>query len=271
MDILMGKKYDYKGMFVHYYISGSKDKEVIVLLHPAFADHRIFQEQFKSLSEKYCLIAIDMISHGKSQVGLSNANMGDMPEVVHEVLSEEGISKVHVVGVSLGSIVAQAVAKDYPGLVKTVTMVGGYSIHLENKELKRKQGLEMVKWIFYMIFSMKAFRRYVVNFSVHSQQGKAVFTEGIALFNRGAFKGLQGMATMFNAIGKIVNYPLLAVYGEYDLELTKVAGKQLENCVANSRYVEIQGAGHCVNIDKADEFNCLLDEFISFNSGKCEK
>jgi len=268
MDILMEKKYEYKGMLVHYYICGDKDKEVIVLLHPAFADHRIFKEQFKGLSHKYCLIAIDMISHGKSQLGSARANMGDMPEVVQRVLAEEGVSKAHVLGVSLGSIVAQGVAKDYPEVVKTVTMVGGYSIHSENKELKRKQGLEMVKWIFYMIFSIKAFRRYVVNFSVDSQQGKAVFMEGISLFKRESFKGLQGMSTMFNAIGKIVDYPLLAVYGEYDLELTKAAGKQLENSVANSRYVEIEGAGHCANIDKPEEFNCLLDEFISFNSGR---
>jgi 3-oxoadipate enol-lactonase len=265
MDILIEKKYDYKGMFVHYYMSGSKDREVIVLLHPAFADYKIFQEQFKGLSEKYCLIAIDMISHGKSQLGISKANMGDMSDVVNGVLSEEGVSKAHVVGVSLGSIMAQGVAKDYPALIKTVTLVGGYSIHLENKELKRKQGLEMVKWILYMLFSMKNFRKYVVNLSVHSKHGKAVFSEGIAQFSRQSFKGFQGMATIFDAIGENVDYPLLAVYGEYDLELVKKAGRQLDDFEPNARYVEIEGAGHCANIDKPAEFNCLLDEFVSSN------
>jgi 3-oxoadipate enol-lactonase len=60
MGILREKKYEYKGMSVHYYMCGNKDKEVIVLLHPAFADYRIFQEQFKGLSDKYCMIAIDI-------------------------------------------------------------------------------------------------------------------------------------------------------------------------------------------------------------------
>lgn len=262
MKELIEKTYSYKGMDVYYYVTGNLEGEAIVLLHPAFGDHKIFKEQFEYFQEKYYLIAIDMIGHGNSQLDSSKANLGDMPEIIKGILLENEISKAHLVGVSLGSIIAQGVAEQCPSFVSTVTIVGGYSIHKDNKEILKAQRKEMFKWLFYIVFSMKKFRNYVANVSVYSEEGKKVFREGMDKFKRKSFIGMQGTDKFFIAKDEPVDYPLFIVCGEHDIEIAKRAGKGLEILEPKAHYIEIKDAGHCANIDNAPCFNRLLEEFI---------
>ena len=56
------------GYSIHYFASGIPGKELIVFLHPAFADHRCFDKQIEYFSQDYRVITIDMLGHGLSKV-----------------------------------------------------------------------------------------------------------------------------------------------------------------------------------------------------------
>jgi pimeloyl-ACP methyl ester carboxylesterase len=258
-------QYQYKDMNCSYYICNSGKKETLLFLHPAFADHQIFQYQVEYFSEIYNLITVDMIGHGDSQVNRENVNMGDMPEILSGILKENGIEKVHVIGVSLGSLVAQGFAEKYPDFVTSVTIVGGYSIHKANEDIVKAQRKEMFKWLFKLIFSMPKFKEYVVQTSVHTEKGKELFRKGISKFSRKSFRGMQGMNRIFTKKAEPVNYPLLIICGEHDIDLAKRAGKRLEEIEPSSKFVLVKRAGHCVNVDAPENFNQLLEGFLKQN------
>lgn len=77
---------------------------------------------------------------------------------------------------------------------------------------------------------------------------------------------MQGMEKLFCINDEPVEYPLLILCGEYDLDLVKKAGIRLEELEPKSEYVEISHAGHCANIDNAADFNKVLEKFIQSNS-----
>ena len=62
-----------------------------------------------------------------------------------------------------------------------------------------------------------------------------------------------------------LNYPLLILSGEKDIELVQRLGKRWHDSEPTSKYHIIRDAGHCANMDNPDEFNSTLMEFIKGN------
>ncbi len=258
----MNKAYLYKDMEVFYTESGSPEKPAIVFLHPAFADHTMFKHQTAYFDKDYHVITVDMVAHGKSQPRKHRVDMDSMPDILAGILDASGIVKAHLVGVSLGSIVAQAMASAYPERTASVTIVGGYSIHKDNKHIQQAQRKEMLRWVFMMLTSMKKFKSYVVEVSTYSDEAKATFTKAISGFTRRSFMYMRGMERFFVDMAEPVSYPLLILCGEHDTPLALEAGKRLSALEPGSCFIVIKDAGHCANIDNPDVFNPELETFI---------
>ena len=71
------------------------------------------------------------------------------------------------------------------------------------------------------------------------------------------------MDRIFRRTDDPVRYPLLVVCGEYDSSLAKNAGKSFSASESSSKYIEINDAGHCENIDNPVEFNKVLSTFLN--------
>jgi pimeloyl-ACP methyl ester carboxylesterase len=233
-------------------------QEYILWFHPAFADHHIFIKQVESIKE-YNHILIDLPGHGENQK--ASFYMYDVPNIVLSILDEHGIDKVHLVGVSLGSLVVQAITHATPDKVLTQTIVGGYSIHKHNENILKSQSKEMLKWLGLILFSMKRFRNHVINSSVSTEFGKQIFREGTEKFKRSSFKSMNGMNKFFTPKEVPFNHPTLLMVGEYDLELAKDVALVLSGEV-NTTYKLIKNAGHCANIDNHIDFNKELLLFL---------
>lgn len=262
-NVEIGRKLLFNNAQISYYISGNKGKEAILFLHPAFADHRIFETQENYFKDHYQVILIDMPGHGGSRIHGSKVTLRDMPEIIKHILEENRVTVCHVVGVSLGSLVAQAFADRYRNWVQSVTIVGGYSIHKENEHILKTQRKEGLKWILYILFSMNKFRNYVTSVSCSSDRGREVFTNGIQQFRRSSFPAMAGINDFFSRKENPMPYRMLIVYGEHDLKLIKDAAHALHELEIHSQLELIPGAGHCANIDAPNEFNTILENFLS--------
>ena len=129
-------------------------------------------------------------------------------------------------------------------MVLSVNIVGGYSVHKDNKHIMKAQRKEMIKWMFYIVFSMKKFRDYLAKVSIYKEEERSVFRKAAEHFTRRSFRGMQGMDSIMIDSEKPMPYPLLIISGEHDLELSK-------------------DAGHCANLDNPEIFNEIYKEFIT--------
>ena len=139
---------------VHYFVSGSREGEAIVFLHPAFGDHRCFDRQIDYFAQDFCVITVDMLGHGLTGVGKTKDKIISTPFQIAEILMLENIEKANLVGVSLGSLLVQDFALKYPEKTLSLTALGGYSINKEQKEIAKAQRSEMFKWFFKMLLSL---------------------------------------------------------------------------------------------------------------------
>ena len=179
-----------------------------------------------------------------------------------KILDECGIGKCHVVGVSLGSLIAQAFADQYVDETLSVTIIGGYSIHKANEKILKTQRNNIVKFMLYILFSMKKFRSFVTDETGGGERFHEVFCHGIQKFTRRSFPAMSNMNALFVKKDMPMPYPFLITCGEHDQKLAREAAVILHDLEPDSCYALISDAWHCANIDNPDVFNGVLRKFL---------
>lgn len=258
------KTIKYNGNTIHYFVSGKENGETIVFLHPAFGDHKCFDKQIDYFSPDYRVITVDMLGHGLTGVGKSKDKLTATAVHIAEILKAENRDKIHIIGVSVGSLLAQDFTLKYPEKILSLTALGGYNINKKQKEIAKAQGKEIFKWLFKMIFSMDAFRRYAGNISAINELEQARYYESAKHFTRKSFTVMSGLDKLI--ANRIVqrDFPLLILSGEKDNELSlKFARQWYEEEPTNSKLFLIENAGHCANMDNSEKFNNIVMRFIT--------
>lgn len=251
------------GYDIHYYVSGKENADLIVFLHPAFSDHRAFAQQIDYFSKRYRVITIDLIGHGLSKANKSKDKIDSSSKHIERILEIEGFDKGHLVGVSMGSLIAQYFAFNHPDKIKSLTALGGFDINKENKEVEKAQRTSNMSLIFRAILSMNSFRKKVSEITCKTEKGQALFYGTASLYERKSFMVMQGLQNVIKERDYIdPQYPTLILTAEFDIELVKKVAKEWHAEIDNSEYFMIKNAGHCANIDKSLEFNELVDRFI---------
>jgi 3-oxoadipate enol-lactonase len=251
------------GYDIHYFVSGKENNDLIVFLHPAFSDHRAFDLQVDYFSKNYRVITIDFIGHGLSKANKSKDKIDASTKHIEKILELEGFDKVHIVGVSMGSLIAQYFVLQYPDKILSLTALGGYNINKENKEVAKAQNSSNFGLVLRAIFSMNSFRKKTAEITCHSENGQALFYKTASLYERKSFMVMQGLQNVIkDRENLITEYPTLILTGEFDIDLAKKMAKEWHSEIDNSEYYMIENAGHCANIDKPQEFNEIVEEFI---------
>lgn len=262
--IMTHKTIPLQGAEVHYFSNGKQNAESILFLHPAFSDHTCFDNQVDFFAEHFNVITVDLLGHGLSAVGKLKDKIDQSAKHINQILIRENIEKVHIVGVSMGSLLAQDFAMKFPSKTLSVTALGGYDINSIYPEINKAQRKEMLSWLFKVLFSMDAFRRYAASVSAIKENEQANFYKSTQSFTR---KSFMVMSALENIIAERENYirpyPLLILSGENDNELALQIARKWHNKESESRFYVIKDAGHCANMDNPTEFNKIVLDFIT--------
>jgi pimeloyl-ACP methyl ester carboxylesterase len=250
---------------LHYVAAGNPAHDLIVFLHPAFGDHGCFSDQIAFFAEQYRVVVIDMIGHGKSQVYGKHGSIADMRLLVPAIIVQEGHSRAHLVGVSLGALIAQDVAVHSPDLVTSLTVVGGYPIGGASKAVQRAQGGALIAMLFLMLVSMPRLRRYVAATSTRHAHAREQFYRSAQAFTRRSFRVLSGMNQVMQPAYQPQRRPLLIVIGEYERPVLHEAASMWRDQEPLAHVRRIDDAGHCANMDNPAAFNALLLAWVRGN------
>ena len=104
--------------------AGSKGSCPVVLLHAASLDLTYWDAQFKALTQAHDVVAFDWPGHGRSGGISGQIHFEDWAEVVASVVRKTGDESAHIVGISMGSMVAQYFALNHPEMVRSLCLIG---------------------------------------------------------------------------------------------------------------------------------------------------
>lgn len=106
-----------------FYLDGPKDAPTLVLGHSLGSDRHVWDEVTSKLSDSWKVVRWELPGHGASEIPLGPATMDNLVDELLSGLDELGIEKFHVAGISLGGMVALAVAEAVPERVLSLAML----------------------------------------------------------------------------------------------------------------------------------------------------
>lgn len=247
-----------------YYVSKAEHKEWVLFLHAAFVNHNMFRTQIDYFRDRYSILTLDMIGHGKSTGTKKGDSIKKMSEWISEILKKEKIEKIHIVGVSLGAVIAQDFANQYPKAVQSLACFGGYDINNFDSQLQKKNSASQMRMMLKALFSVKWFAKSNKKISAYMAQAQNDFYEMNIEFPKKSFMYLASLNTMINVWQtKPREYPLLIGCGQHDIPMELTAVQMWKRSEPECSAVIFEGAGHCVNMDVPQQFNQTLEGFWS--------
>ena len=93
----------------------------VVLLHSLGSSAHMWREQIAALKDRFTVVAPDCRGHGQSSAK-GEISMAALAADVKGLLDDLGLARAHLVGISMGGIVALLVAQRWPALVQSLVV-----------------------------------------------------------------------------------------------------------------------------------------------------
>lgn len=120
-----------------YFERKGNGKEILVLLHGFMENLTIWSDMESHLSENFSLLKIDLPGHGQSETSAEVQTMELMAEEVKKVLDDQNLTKVHLLGHSMGGYVSLGFAEKHPEYIKSLTLF--FSTYFPDDDEKKEQ------------------------------------------------------------------------------------------------------------------------------------
>jgi pimeloyl-ACP methyl ester carboxylesterase len=262
-----GKDVTVLGFKLHYLEAGRGAP--VVLLHGLGGDGSRWTPNIEPLAKDFHVFALDQIGFGESDKPLANYHTGMLAEFLVGFLKAAGVPKASLVGNSMGAGVALYTAVHYPEMVDRIVLAdgGGYRSAagaaapsptpeaLRRRQLQNSVTRDETREFFRILFHDK------------SLVTEKMVDEQLTLRLRAAFtitkmQEAGGRGSLSEEEVRGVKAPTLIVWGKYD-ELANPAGAdRLEKAIPGARKVIIDNCGHMPQLERADEFNRLVRDFL---------
>lgn len=234
-----------------------------VLLHGLGGDRRMWLYQVPAFCPRVPTILVDLRGHGRSSAPAGDWTIADMARDVVRLLRHLGAEKAHLVGLSMGGMVAQQFALDYP--YATASLV------LADTAAGLPAGAEAI---------VREQLKFIEDHSMHDVASARItnafsdavdpimlghMIEQVALNEKHNYLRAAQAVFGFSVAARLeeIAAPTLVIAGEAERTLPLPLIEELAARIRGARLVRIPGAGHISNLERPQEFNRAVLEFFA--------
>ncbi|WP_439520729.1 alpha/beta fold hydrolase [Hydrogenophaga sp.] len=244
----------------------------VLMLHGIGGGHLAFSPQVETLANAgFRAVAWDMPGYGHS-APIEPYTFKGLAQSCVDLIDALQCEHVTLLGHSMGGMVAQEVVARRPDRVNRLVLCGTSAAFG-----KRTDGRSAEAWAQQFVAQRTApldagqSMADVASKLVPQMVGPGALPEGLRLAEHcmasvpaATYRRALDCLVTFDrqqALGSI-RVPTLLIAGEFDRVASPPVMKQMAQGIAQSRYAELAGIGHLMNLEAPDEFDALLTDFL---------
>jgi len=249
-----------------FYVFNKKEQSIpIVFIHGVGLTYEIWQPQL-DFFKNYSTVSYDILGHGKSSLTKKNISFDDFSDQLIELINELKIDKIHLVGFSIGSLIARNFATKYNDRLQSLVLLGSIYKRSEQQQEIVNQRFEQAKKE--LKLSRQALKRWFTDKYLENNPDTYEKISSILLGNN-----MVNFLKVYELFVKHkndedfekINTKTLIMTGEHDIGSTIEMSKQLNNVIKDSELKIIKDGKHLCGIECADEVNLFIKKFIDQN------
>jgi len=249
-----------------FYLLNQTDKKIpIVFIHGVGLTHEIWQPQLDFFRDN-TTISYDILGHGKTPLNKSNINFDDFSEQLINLINELKFDKIHLIGFSIGSLIARNFATRYNNRLKSLTLLCSIFKRSEQQQKIVVDRFNLAKKNFKL--SRQALKRWFTN--EYLEKNPKTYEKISSILEKNNMENFLSVYKLFvfhkdDEIFQNIKVNTLVMTGENDLGSTVDMSKKLSDVINNSQLKVIKNGKHLCGIECADDVNIAIKNFIEQN------
>ena len=244
-----------------FYLLNQKKDIPIVFIHGVGLNHTIWEPQIDVFDNT--VLAFDILGHGKTPLNKDNISFDDFSNQLISLVDELEMKKIHLVGFSIGSLIARNFATKYNDRLKSLTLL--CSIFNRNQEQQQivKDRFELVKKS--KTLSKQALNRWFTD--DYLEKHPNTYEKIRSILEKNNMENFLNIYQLFvnhkdNEQFEKIKTKTLIITGEGDIGSTPQMSENLSKVINNSKVKIISKGKHLCSIECADDVNMAIKKHI---------
>jgi 3-oxoadipate enol-lactonase len=240
----------------------------VVLVHAGGLDHQMWADQVDGLGETFSLLTYDLRGHGQSE---RTSNEAYEVDDLKAILDHLNLDQVHLVGCSLGGVVALDFAFSYPARVGKLVLVspgvmgGGakdaayveiINSYVQAAKENNQEGIA-TNLLRLTLYGNRMANEVDPEVQAYVEETLRAYVAVDGFRRPPRIREIAPMGSLYK-----IDMPVLLLIGAEDMSYNRMNAMNYLNGLGEVRLEEIQGAGHLVNMEQPEIFNDWIKQFL---------
>jgi 3-oxoadipate enol-lactonase len=256
-----------QGLRIHFEVTGRKSAPPVLMIQGLGASKHAWNLQRAALGLRWRTVALDNRGSGRSSRPIAPFTLEDLADDALRVLDAAGVDDAHVVGASMGGVVAQILAVRNPERVRSLVLAcTSCRQHPWREDLLREWSttargrglLDVGRGAAQWVMGPRSFRRAV---PALGWLGPLAVLRPRDSFASQVDAILATDPSIADRLSE-VTAPTLVVVGNQDILTPRGDSEELAERIPGAELVVISGAAHGLMVEHAGTFNSVLVDFL---------
>lgn len=250
-------------------VAATDKRQTAVLIHGLSEQRSVWARQEAALQGLMNVLTYDVRGFGTSPLGAGNGTVRQMADDLAQIMSARSTGPAWLIGFSMGGVIAQRFALDFPGLVRGLVLIAssctvgrpGQAFFNSRIEQVTKGGLQAIA-------------------AITDDDARGCFSMGdeqlIAEYQQlrtTAVRDANGYLNACRAMLRLADEPMMPELGNINCRTSVLAGEldpycppraseMIATAIPGAELTVVPGAGHCMHWEARDVTNKLVIDFI---------
>ncbi|HEU5481531.1 MAG TPA: alpha/beta fold hydrolase [Sphingomicrobium sp.] len=235
------------------------DGTPIVFLHGVGSGKSVWSPQLDYFGRITRAVAFDYPGYGESDPAADGTTRDDYAAAILSAMTELGVAKAHICGLSLGGVIAIAMYAIAPHRCESLILADTFALHADGQGIYERSVAASG--------DLRALAEARVDLLLAQPADPEIrkdVVETMARIDPASYRiGAEAvwLADQRDRVRQI-RVPTLVICGSEDKVTPPELSHELVDLIPNARFEEILHSGHLSNLERSADFNRLVDEFL---------